>query len=585
MLKRVIAVLLLGCMLCLALAGCGKTDLQKSQEYMDEHPLVQKKLYSVSFCLVSDAAIDPVVLSAMQSEFNHYTETNYSIHVEFTNVLAADYADWLEAKFAAVEEAYAVRLEKEKDMNDALDAYKAAQKQNDTVKTNVALAAYLAAAATYYLASAPDAADAAAAAVEAAAAAAAAAERGDKEAVTSAVNAAQSAYYSVYVAAYNASRGGNGSLGSDIRDVYPEIAADQFDLIYVKDYDMLSSLVDAGRLRDLYAELTGKDYRLIKKAMTESYFDKAILNGKLYAVPNCRLLEMAKANYKYMRVNAAKAISLNFPTPDTLTDYESTEILRAGITARGENPDDYVQKNLVGNYAYRETLAEDGAWWVYSQATEQRPTINQSELFNSALAVTAYAYVDNNGTGYTADDDYCPAVKILYEIDTNAALHTILQYGALNMTYTLDTATEGNRTSTVVNVMTDEYVYEVAQKYTGNQFSLYPTAAQFAEGKFENDRHQNNDTVIKSDLYSINVKVEQPDGAECTVEFNRTFSKDGQRITMTAVPSKGYRFKEWTIGDSDDQDVYTDAVLSNFAYWAGYTVWTATFEKAPETTE
>ena len=54
---------------------------------------------------------------------------------------------------------------------------------------------------------------------------------------------------------------------------------------------------------------------------------------------------------------------------------------------------------------------------------------------------------------------------------------------------------------------------------------------------------------------------------------------------MTAVPSAGYRFKEWTIGDSNDQDVYTDAVLSNFAYWAGYTIWTATFEKAPETTE
>ena len=375
MIKRVIAVLLLGCMLCLALAGCGKTDLQKSQEYMDEHPLVQKKLYSVSFCLVSDAAIDPVVLSAMQSEFNHYTETNYSIHVEFTNVLAADYADWLNARFAAVEEAYAARLEKEKDMNDALEAYKAAQKQGDAVRTNVALAAYLAAAATYYLASAPDAADAAAAAVEAAAAAAEAAERGDKDAVTAAVTAASNAYYSVYVAAYNASRGGNGSLGSDIRDVYPEIAEDQFDLIYIKDYDMLCSLVDAGRLRDLYTELTGKDYRLIKKAMTESFFDKAILNGTLYAVPNCRLMEMAKANYKYMRVNAAKAIAMNFPTADTLTDYDSTEILRAGITQRGENPDDYVQKNLVGDYAYRDTLAEDGAWWVYSLATEDRKSV------------------------------------------------------------------------------------------------------------------------------------------------------------------------------------------------------------------
>ena len=95
MMKRVFAVLLLVCIFCLALAGCGKTDLEKSEDYMQSHPLKEKKLYSISFCLVSDAAIDPVVLTGMQAEFNRYTEANYNIHVEFVNKTAAEYAAWL----------------------------------------------------------------------------------------------------------------------------------------------------------------------------------------------------------------------------------------------------------------------------------------------------------------------------------------------------------------------------------------------------------------------------------------------------------------------------------------------------------
>ena len=119
MFKRIFAVLLLGCMLCLAFAGCGKTELEKSQEYMDSHPLEEDKLYSVSFCLVSDTAIDPVVLSGMSAEFNRYTEGNYNIHVEFTNVTVAEYAAWLEERFTAVEEAHAAHVADEAEVNAA----------------------------------------------------------------------------------------------------------------------------------------------------------------------------------------------------------------------------------------------------------------------------------------------------------------------------------------------------------------------------------------------------------------------------------------------------------------------------------
>ena len=489
--KRVFAVLLLGCLLCLALAGCGKTDLDKSQDYMDSHPLKEKSLYSVSFCLVSDELIDPEALSGMQDHFNRYTEANYNIHVEFTNVKASEYAAWLEEKFTAVKAAYEA---------------------------------------------AGDAADAAAS---------------------------------------------SGNLGSDIRDVYPEILPYQFDVIYIQDYDMLSSLVEARRLRDLYPELTSVDYRLIKKNMTERFFDAATLNDTIYAVPNCRVM----ANYSYLRVNAEKAKSLN-QIESMLSTYSSTRYLRAGIQELGDDPADFVQRNLVGDYAYRETLAEKDAngnatWWVYSSADEQRPTINQTDLFKGAFAVTSYAFVDGKNP-QTTDDDFCPAVKILYEIDTNPALHTILQYGVPGMTYTLKQVAEGGKTATVVSKINDTgFTYEIDPKYTGNVFSLYPTEEEFAAGAQDNARRQNEDTIVKNEIYGVTVTVKQPEGAGCTASANRPFTKLTQTVSVSATPAEGYVFKQWTWSDGETTFESTEPDIDPFEYSTSITKIEASFEKAP----
>lgn len=489
MMKRVCAVLLLGCLLCLALAGCGKTDLDKSQEYMDNHPLAEKKLYTVSFCLVSDAAIPDDLLKGMQLQFSQYTETNYNIKVEFTNVTKGEYKDWLAAEFARVEEA-----------------------------------------------------------------------RNAGEGAASAASA--------------------GSIGSDIRDVYPEIAADQFDLIYIADYNMLRDLVNAGRLRDMAAELTGKDYRLIKKYMTTQFFDAATLNGRIYALPSCRVM----ANYKYLRVNAEKAKAYNFEFDYNLSDYESTEILRAGLEANGENPADFVQQNIVGDYAKRAELAEDGAWWVYGSEKEQRPKINQSALFNGALAVTSFACVDKGEDPDKTEDDFCPAVKILYEITVNPALHTILQYGVQDLTYSLKTVTDGDRKVTVVNKLTD--TYNVDPKYTGNIFSLYPTEEEFEKGMQENNRRQNDDTIITKDIFDVNVTVAQPKDAGCVALPSRPFSKDNEKVTLKATPAEGYRLVNWSVSEDGNDDPYeyteTEQEIWFFSYDGFTTSIKATFEKTAE---
>lgn len=546
MMKKILAVLLLGCLLCLALAGCGKTDLDKSQEYMDKHPLEQKKLYSVSFCLVSDDAIDAVTMNTISENFNRFTEANYGIHVEFTNVTAAQYATWLENRFTAVEAANAARVAAEAEKNAAKaelerigkDAEATTEaKLTATLNYDVANAAFLAKSENWS--------DDVVAEINALLdAAREALENGNTSTATSKLKDAELAVYN------HTNKSNSGAIGSDIRDVYPDIADYQFDVIYIANYDMLASLVRAGRIRDLTAEMTSNEYRLIKKQMTEKFFEASKLAGKIYAIPNCRLMD----NYKYLRVKADVATYYNLRQKD-LSDYSSTKMLRDVITAEGGDAAANVVKDIVGDYNYRYELAEDGAWWVYASASEQLPAISQSDLMNGMLAVTAYAYVDDNGTVTTTDDDFCPAVRILYAVNTEATLQSTLRYGA----YTSTVVVDGNTRVTVVTPQAD---YNQNSKYTGNIFALYPTQEEYENKVQAGSRTQNNETKISTDIYTISAKS-ATEG--CTATVSSDFAKVGETIVFTATPAEGYTFTQWVYKTEEgEEEVRSTSAVYNY---------------------
>ena len=535
MMKKILAVLLLGCLLCLALAGCGKTDLDKSQEYMDKHPLEQKKLYSVSFCLVSDDAIDDVTMNSISENFNRFTEANYNIHVEFTNVTAAQYATWLEKRFTAVEAANAARAAAEAEKNAAKAELERIGKDAEAT-TEAKLTAELSydVANAAFLAKSENWSDDVAAEINALLdAAREALESGNTSTATSKLKDAELAIYN------HTNKSNSGAIGSDIRDVYPEIADDQFDIIYIANYDMLASLVRAGRIRDLTAEMTSNEYRLIKKQMTEKFFEASKLAGKIYAIPNCRVMD----NYKYLRVKADVAEGYNYRQKD-LSDYNSTKMLRDVIDAKGGDSSVLVVRNEVGDYNYRYELAEDGAWWVYASVSEQLPSISQSELMNGMLAVTSYAYVDNNGTVLTTDDDVCPAVRILYAVNTEATLQSTLRYGA----YTSSVVVDGN---TRVTVVTPQAGYESNAKYTGNIFALYPTQEEYENKVQAGNRTQNNETRITTDIYSITVLSSTE---ECTATVTSDFAKAGETVVFTAAPAEGFTFVRWVVKNEDGEE-------------------------------
>lgn len=93
-------------MLCLAFAGCGKTNLEKSKEYIENNQLENKNpKITLSFCLVTDEKLNVAALSTMENQFNALLEISHNTHLDFINLTTAEYASALEAKLAAVEAA------------------------------------------------------------------------------------------------------------------------------------------------------------------------------------------------------------------------------------------------------------------------------------------------------------------------------------------------------------------------------------------------------------------------------------------------------------------------------------------------
>ncbi len=366
MMKRILSLLLLAVMLCLALASCGETDLDKSKDYLKNNPLVDNNpKETLTFCLVTDTAIDNAALLAMQAAFNKVLEVSDRTHLQFVNWTTAEYETKLNEKLAAVKAA--------------------------------------------------------------------------RESATS------------------------GGTTTPIKsNEYPRVLDTQFDIILVTSYEMMASLIASEQVADLTELMEKKYYGLLKnEGVTASFLTSAELDGKTYGVPNCNVL----GEYTYLLVDKAYAEHYGYLTSNPFTDWESTEALRSSIKNASSESDfhysfteDQYDVNapvrlVKGSYADRTTYGAE--YYLY---VEETPIVDKSELFKSMLAVSSYSI------------DVARAMEIIYEINTDKTLRTILEYGIENDTYDLE-----NGIVTLND--TSAYKYAVNPLYTGNVFALYPTAA------------------------------------------------------------------------------------------------------------
>ena len=403
MMKRILSLSLLLAMVCLLLVGCGKTDLDKSKDYIENNQLVNENpKLTLTFCLVTDEKINVAALSTMENQFNALLEISHNTHLDFINLTKAEYASYLESKFDAVE---------------------AAREADD------------------------------------------------------------------------------GSSADDIvlGNAFPEVKDTQFDILLITGFDMLTDLIDAGRLYELTDMLKSTKYRNIKNYITESFLTAAQLGdeNRTFAIPNCKLM----GEYTYLLVDKTAAAKYGYFIASDFTDWDSTAELRASIEAAGDNVSDYVRL-VNGNYEMRSTFGENDYWYV-----AETPSASRSDIFDSMLAISAYSINPDR------------AMQVLYAINSNPQYRTMLQYGVVNTTYRV----ENNKVVIPTNV---PYSYEVDSYYIGNFFALYPCEALGQTATLmEGWKIQNNDLTFIDDL---------PEYAPPAVETPET---NGATTTTTGEPA------------------------------------------------
>lgn len=433
MMKRILGMLLLTCMLCLVLAGCGESDLDKSKDYINQNkPTAENPKITLSFYLVTDTLLETKSLAQMQSAFNAITETQFKTHVEFINVTASEYEATLASELNRVE--------------DAIES---------------------------------------------------------------------------------GSQGGSGS-GNEITE-YPRVKDTQMDIVLITSFDQLSDMIEKQQVLDLTSYIESTTYRMIKSTVTEPVLYGAALGGKYYAIPNAHVM----GEYTYLLVDKNVAADYYYREGD-ITDWESTKGLRDKLTAAevydysSDTPcyDVNAPVRLVkGQYADRVSYADGNYLYIESQ-----PTVKKSEIFSSAFAISSYTVSAER------------AMQVLYAINTNKTLRTILQYGVAGTTYLLEDG--------VVTLKNDSgYVYDINSLYTGSIFALYPcadkseTAEKMAEWKKQTD-----ELIVENDIVALTVSATE--GGK--VLGGNIYRKGaGKSVTVQAVADEGATFSGWFLNDEE----------------------------------
>ena len=192
----------------------------------------------------------------------------------------------------------------------------------------------------------------------------------------------------------------------------------------LKDYFMADN-----KLADLTALYDTEEFGRLNKQITKSLLDASTINGKLYTVPNNRVL----GTYDYLVFDRAMAKTLFYGTDAiaALTDYDAAIAdfqtkLDARFGAGVKNAADYVQ--LLTNEKYEKrselsTLKNESGELKYYYNIVKTPVVTTADAFASAFAVAADV------------KDVSRAMEIIYGINTDTELRNLLQYGVKDTNY------------------------------------------------------------------------------------------------------------------------------------------------------
>ena len=296
---------------------------------------------------------------------------------------------------------------------------------------------------------------------------------------------------------------------------YPKVLDTQIDLFMIRNYDEYKALVQKQNLYalDSYLSTDGR-YGDIRKMISPSVFAQYVIDKSTYAIPNNH--QYTDANYQYMLIDKAAFDLVEGADINAITDIFSCESLINAIGANAEsgfipfvgtlndapgvymfdesdligssvaapNPSSildveaytkYVElyKKLTDNKYAKAELAEGEKSAVsffygtnedvkayeenYYIVKTEKPVANSDEIFSSMFAISKYSA------------NYDRAMRVLYLLQTDADIITLLQYGIENEDYTLELDDDGNE----IIQATDDCVYDMNGLNIGNSYLTY----------------------------------------------------------------------------------------------------------------
>ncbi len=319
---------------------------------------------------------------------------------------------------------------------------------------------------------------------------------------------------------------------------YPDILDTQLDILLLRGYNEYVSNVEDGNLRELdsYFFGDGSRYLSISKMVLKSVFDQLKVSGKTYGMPNNHLYG---DKYQYILVNKELIDSYDGLKKDDIKNVLSCEDF---IKSVGENGESGVvpfvaSADDVANFVYftsgdgQSVLGSDGAnpdyvfsSDAYNSYVSFYKRLNDLAYVKSGLGegekaavmvfygtntdVAVYEdeyYAIKTGNPVAYDDDvfasvfaissysadYDRSMRILYLLQNNTEIRTLLQYGISGEDYKIELNEDGEK-KIVVN---PESAYKMNVLYTGNGYTTYPGDG-LTIGDWESVKEMNHDTVI-----------------------------------------------------------------------------------------
>lgn len=250
-------------------------------------------------------------------------------------------------------------------------------------------------------------------------------------------------------------------------------------IILINSEAMMNKLVNSAsgnKLADLTEYYLSEEYGRLNTQIASSLISSSRIDGKLYTVPNNRVL----GEYTYLVINKEVAMQTLHYTNTELSAYKSlddaaqliAEMYSAGYTE--EQVNSYVRV-VSGSYKLREELSENNFCNIINV-----PTVTSADAFSSAFAIVKSTEKYNDR-----------AMQIIYAINTDIELRNFLQYGVEGANYN---TVDGD----VVRINSGDNVYDMNLMYTGDVFKAdFCSELKWTKETYNYGVLQNNDS--KSD--------------------------------------------------------------------------------------